>query len=110
MGTRLERLKQEKLRRKIRRRRRLAVLLAILILFIGIRIVNQSFIELLQVKNEKLFEYSYFNGIYKIQLMGNVYNIKKSDIDTYYKKYKAIVLSYVDQIKDLIAKFKNGRA
>ncbi|QIB26336.1 hypothetical protein [Caloranaerobacter azorensis] len=109
MGARLERLKREKLRRKIKRRKRLTVLLTILILFIGIKTVNQSFVELLQVENEKLFEYSYFNGIYKIQLMGNIYNIEKSDIDMYYRKYRTIVLKYVDQIKDLIAKFKDDR-
>lgn len=105
MGIRLEKLNERKLRYKIRQRRRLAILLVVLILFIGLRIVDQSFIELLQIEDEKLFEYSYYDGIYKIQLMGNIYNIKKSDIDAYYKKYKAIVLNYVDRIKDLIVGF-----
>ncbi|KPU27921.1 hypothetical protein TR13x_00795 [Caloranaerobacter sp. TR13] len=105
MGTRLEKLNERKLRHKIRQRRRLTILLVILILFIGLRIVDQSFIELLQIDDEKLFEYSYLNGIYKIQLMGNVYNIKKSDVDIYYEKYKTIVLNYVKQIKNLIVEF-----
>ncbi len=108
MRTRLEKLNERKLRRKIRQRKRLAILLVTLILFIGLRIVDQSFIELLQIEDEKLFEYSYFNGIYKIQLMGNIYNIKKSDIDMYYKKYKTIVLNYVNRIRDLIVGFKKN--
>lgn len=106
MGVRLEKLNERKLRHKTRQRRRLVTLLVILILFIGLKIVDQSFIELLQIEDEKLFEYSYFNGIYKIQLMGSIYNIKESDIDMYYKKYKAIVINYVNRIKDLIVGLK----
>lgn len=108
MESRLEKLNERKIRRKIRQRKRLAIVLVILILFIGLKIVDQSFIELLEIEDEKLFEYSYYDGIYKIQLMGNIYNIKKSDIDAYYKKYKTIVLNYVNQIRNLIAElFKN---
>lgn len=105
MGTRLERLQKRKISLKIKRRKRFIILLVILVLFIGLKTVDRSFVQFLQVENQRLFEYSYFDGTYRIQLMGDIYSIKKSDIDMYYEKFKTLVFNYVNQIKDFVVEF-----
>lgn len=73
-------------------------------LFIGILIVDNSFLTLLDVDTMNVFHYSYEKNIHNIELFGDKFYIKQSQIDKIIYQFKNNIYIIKDKITSVLNK------
>lgn len=108
MGSRVERYREKKKRKKIYKIRTLIVIFMIVALFGGLNIVDKTYKSMMNNNDKSLFKYDYVDSIHNLQLFGQNYSIEQESILNIVDKGKEFLLNVKDKIIQSFNKIKRN--
>lgn len=108
MGSRVERYREKKKRKKIYKIRTLIVIFMIIALFGGLNIVDKTYKSMMNNNDKSLFKYDYVDSIHNLQLFGQNYSIEHESILNIVDKGKEFLLNVKDKIIQSFNKIKRN--
>lgn len=100
MESRVEKYKRNVMEKNLMRKKKLLILFTVVMLFCGVKIVDDTYRSLMCVNNKKVVAYSKENGVHNFHFLGSNHYLEQKRIDDFIRDIEVNLLKIKNRLQD----------